>query len=573
MDLADLCKPTTIEVPGVAELTLPLQTGDLYEWVSAGEKAKRWADGREMVELMLREQAGLTDAIVSALLSPPHLDQVAIAIEMAALGAVQLNEDDACPEAVNRLRNRLAARSDAYVARSRKLAERAMKRNQDAINAARRVRAAFPRGLSDLIDAERRFAASGIAHAVRQVTGASLGSDAISERMKQVGSADSALASLGLSTNAMSERMKQLGAVGTALDTLSASSSALAERISSAQTARAAVGLSATQHVGIAVGASKYDAISAGLAGIADRTDFASSLQRLNGVGATIAEQFTASSLAAGLMSNNDLFARLSAQPTIDFSGLAGASAMAKALRDQFDFRMPPFSFGSAGLAAAVGAMSLASFDLIDNPGFQTTVAAGTQGLAPRGVAADVLHSYGLGPIDEAPVFSEVVSGITSLDFEGEERSDRLVASVAVLTEQVRLLLSRDSRPITLTAVINMLGALAGIVSLGFSYLEHQANEADRRKPQNAEVVAKLEEINRSLPRPQFGPDHRFIHGKAWLRAQPNAQGQKLLLIQSDQPVRVIEATDSWAKVEVYNYRSAIIVGWVSRRLLHVQPY
>jgi hypothetical protein len=252
------------------------------------------------------------------------------------------------------------------------------------------------------------------------------------------------------------------------------------------------------------------------------------------------------------------------------------ASSVAKLLRSQFDLRLPRAAVASIGaLHAAEASVASRIYEAVNLPGFQATVVAGLDGAAPRGGAADVLAHYGEEVEADAPVFATVMSGVTAFDDPDEaSRADRLEAALARLAELVADVLRREQRPITFMGVMNIVGVLMGVIGVGLACMSYQGDEADRRAPGTAAVIAKLDELKAIQPPPQQPPrDTRYVHDRAWLRAAPDGLAPAIRAIYPDQPLRVLEATDAWAKVEAYDYASdRPLVGWISRRRLRVQP-
>lgn len=112
-----------------------------------------------------------------------------------------------------------------------------------------------------------------------------------------------------------------------------------------------------------------------------------------------------------------------------------------------------------------------------------------------------------------------------------------------------------------------------GVMSVGIAWMAYQGDEAGRRSPDTAAVLAKLDELKAAQPPARDQPDMRFVHDMAWLRTAPDAKAPAIRAIYPDQPLRVLEAEDAWAKVEAYDYASdRPLVGWISRRRLRIHP-
>lgn len=251
------------------------------------------------------------------------------------------------------------------------------------------------------------------------------------------------------------------------------------------------------------------------------------------------------------------------------------ATSVARLLRTQFDLRLPGAALASIGaLHAAEANLASRVLEAVQRPGFQATVVAGLDGVAARGASADVLAHYGEDVDPDAPVFAAVMSGVTALDEADEAaRLDRLEAALARLAELVAEVLRRENRPITFTGVMTVVGTLMGVMSVGIAWMAYQGDEAGRRSPDTAAVLAKLDELKAAQPPARDQPDMRFVHDKAWLRTAPDAKAPAIRAIYPDQPLRVLEAEDAWAKVEAYDYASdRPLVGWISRRRLRIHP-
>lgn len=249
---------------------------------------------------------------------------------------------------------------------------------------------------------------------------------------------------------------------------------------------------------------------------------------------------------------------------------------MAKLLRSQFDLRLPGAALASIGaLHAAEADFASRVLEAVQRPGFQATVVAGLGGVAARGATADVLAHYGEDLAPDAPVFGAMMSGVTALDEEDSAvRLDRLEAALARLAELVAEVLRRDQRhPLTFMGVMNVVGVLVGVIGVGVAWMSFQGDEAERRGPDTAAVIAKLDELKAAQPAPQTARELRYVHERAWLRTAPDAKAPSIRTIYPDQPLRVLEAGEAWAKVEAYDYASdRPLVGWISRRRLRIHP-
>jgi len=250
-------------------------------------------------------------------------------------------------------------------------------------------------------------------------------------------------------------------------------------------------------------------------------------------------------------------------------------SAVAKLLRSQFDLRVPGAALASIGaLHAAEASLATRLVEAVQRPGFQATVVAGLDGVAARGASADVLAHYGEDLTPEAPVFAAVMSGVTALDEEDlDARVDRLEAALARLAELVAEVLRRERQPITFLGVMNVVGVLVGVIGVGIAWMSFQGDEAERRGPDTTAVIAKLDELKTAQPALQATRDLRYVHARAWLRTAPDAKAPAIRAVYPDQPLRVLEAGDAWAKVEAFDYASdRPLTGWISRRHLRILP-
>ena len=251
------------------------------------------------------------------------------------------------------------------------------------------------------------------------------------------------------------------------------------------------------------------------------------------------------------------------------------ATSVSRLLRSQFDLRLPGAALASIGaLHAAEATLATRLFEAVQRPGFQATIVAGLDGVAARGATADVLAHYDEDLDAEAPVFGAVMAGVTALDeTDADARLDRLDAALARLAELVAEVLRRERQPITFLGVMNVVGVLVGVIGVGLAWLSYQGDEAERRGPDTAAVIAKLDELKAAQPPPQSARDLRYVHERVWLRSAPDAKAPAIRAIYPDQPLRVLEAGDAWAKVEAFDYASdRPLIGWISRRRLRVLP-
>ena len=308
---------------------------------------------------------------------------------------------------------------------------------------------------------------------------------------------------------------------------------------------------------------------------------YRSPFENLLGPGSAIAQMQASVRRATELFGVGQVYPHLTALPRTPKLGVydqlfGEASSVAKLLRSQFDLRLP----GAAALAS-IGALhapeaGLASrmIEAVQRPGFQATVIAGLEGAAARGASADVLAHYGEDLDLEAPVFGAVMAGVTALDEADEQvRLQRLEAGVARLAELAAEVLRREGKPITLMGVMTLVGTLMSVISVALAWMAFQGDEADRQGPGTAAVIAKLDELKAAQPAPQARRDLRYVHERAWLRTMPEAKAPPIRAIYPDQPLRVLEATDAWAKVEAFDYASdRPLVGWISRRRLRLTP-
>lgn len=305
---------------------------------------------------------------------------------------------------------------------------------------------------------------------------------------------------------------------------------------------------------------------------------FRSPLEDLLGPRSAIAEMQASVRRATEVLGIGQVYphlAKVEFQPKLGvYDQLFGeATSVARLLRTQFDFRLPGAALASIGaLHAAEANLASRVLEAVQRPGFQATVVAGLDGVAARGASAAVLVHYGEDL--DAPVFAAVMSGVTALDEADEAaRLDRLEAALARLAELVAEVLRRENRPITFTGVMTMVGTLMSVIAVGIAWMAYQGDEAGRRGPDTAAVIAKLDELKAAQPPVRDQRDLRFVHDKAWLRTAPDAKAPAIRAIYPDQPLQVLEAKDAWAKVEAYDYASdRPLVGWISRRRLRIHP-
>lgn len=307
---------------------------------------------------------------------------------------------------------------------------------------------------------------------------------------------------------------------------------------------------------------------------------FRSPLEDLLGPGSAIGDMQASVRRATELLGVGQVYphlAKVGFQPKLGvYDQLFGeATSVARLLRTQFDLRLPGAALASVGaLHAAEADLASRVLEALQRPGYQATVVAGLDGVAARGAAADVLAHYAEDPDPDAPVFAAVMSGVTALDEADEAaRLDRLEAALARLAELVTEVLRRENRPLTFTGVMTVVGTMMGVVSVGIAWMAYQGDEADRHGPDTAAVIAKLDELKMAQPPVRDQRDMRFVHDKAWLRTAPDAKAPAIRAIYPDQPLRVLEAGEAWAKVEAYDYVSdRPLVGWINRRRLRIHP-
>lgn len=309
-------------------------------------------------------------------------------------------------------------------------------------------------------------------------------------------------------------------------------------------------------------------------------TAFRSPLVDLLGPGSALAQMHETVRRATDVLGVARVYPHLSKLGTMPRLGVydqlfGEATSVAKLLRAQFDLRLPGAALASIGaLHAAEASLASRLFEAVSLPGFQATVVAGLDGVAARGAAADVLHHYGEDLDPDAAVFGTVMSAVTALDeTDAAARLERMEAALARLAELAAAVLRREGRPVTLMGVMTVIGTLMSVISVGIAWMAYQGDEADRRGPDTAAVIAKLDELKAAQAPLRAQRDIRFVHDRAWLRTAPDGNAPALRAVYPDQPLRVLEATETWAKVEAYDYASdRPLVGWISRRRLRLRP-
>jgi len=259
----------------------------------------------------------------------------------------------------------------------------------------------------------------------------------------------------------------------------------------------------------------------------------------------------------------------------LELHGITNSMALARQIGREFDFRTPAIALAALGATRSVElgiAERLAQ--LLPRPGFQTTLAAALEGVVAQGAASDVLGRYDLPADPDAPIFSAVIEGVGSLDVgDVQERNERLEEIHRVLVELLATVKEGQKPRITIEGTIALIGLFVSIAGLAVAAAQWAGDELERKGPGTVELLAKLDELKSVRPTIGAQRDIRYVHERAWLRAEPAADGLELRAVFPDQRVRVIDTSGNWAKVEVYDYASdRPIVGWISRRRLRHTP-
>ena len=511
-DLSAFSNPVVFTVEGVGDVVVEARKTGFYVWLGKGMERSRWPNGRDLMRDLLAEQGRRPDGAA--------LDGAAVAaltdeVLEAAAGAFL----DARDPVMGPLSAEAGEAADLQPEeRQTERLKRILFANAEAARApARRLRQ----------EMERRTA----------------GALRLGETYKALGPVQE-----------MMERHRKLEAMLRPASTLLAAERALYGGTASAMLRAAEQG--------------------------ARLPTFRSPFADLLGPGSAIAEMQASVRRATEVLGIGQVYPHLAKagfQPKLGvYDQLFGeATSVARLLRTQFDLRLPGAALASIGaLHAAEADLASRVLEAVQRPGFQATVVAGLDGVAARGAAADVLAYYGEDPDPDAPIFAAVMSGVTALDEADEAtRRDRLDAALARLAELVSEVLRRENRPITVTGVMTVVGTLMSVISVGIAWMAFQGDEADRRGPDTAAVIAKLDELKMAQPPVRDQRDMRFVHDKAWLRIAPDAKAPAIRAIYPDQPLRVLETEDGWAKVEAYDYASdRPLVGWISRRRLRIEP-
>ena len=251
-------------------------------------------------------------------------------------------------------------------------------------------------------------------------------------------------------------------------------------------------------------------------------------------------------------------------------------ASVARLANEVFRLGLPAASIAaSASLAASVSANYGVWMQAAIQPGFQATAWLGLEGEAPAGVVADVLRHYGESADPSSPAFQELRSGIELLDSD-EEAADSLPEALLSLAT---IVFSTAQRTRDVVVKIGLLKLLNTLIAVASFYVAVMAYEQSQRDPdQQGRIQTTLEKVDQDLKEQNAQTEisartHRYVHAPTPLRAEPNRDGLLLRRVYPDQLVRVIEANDRWAKVEIYDYgHDAPMVGWISRRALYVNP-
>lgn len=112
-------------------------------------------------------------------------------------------------------------------------------------------------------------------------------------------------------------------------------------------------------------------------------------------------------------------------------------------------------------------------------------------------------------------MFAAVMSGVMALDeADTHARSDRLEAALAEVAAAVSEVLRRERRPITFA------GVMALVSPPRLRRRRHhldvlRGDEVERRTPDAAAIVAKLDELKAAQPALPAAHDLRYVHERA----------------------------------------------------------
>jgi hypothetical protein len=250
-------------------------------------------------------------------------------------------------------------------------------------------------------------------------------------------------------------------------------------------------------------------------------------------------------------------------------------ATFAAALVRNFDLRIPRTTLAAlAGMQRPLESIlamerSFAAVNML-RPGFQTAAALALDGLAARGMVADILHHYNEGPRAGAPVFGIALEAVHTIDL------DELSASeAATLVERARQLISNVIAHET--DVIRRNGIVAALQFIVLLVVAIQTLEVAKQGATSEDIAvltSTVEDVRSEVAGLRTdGHDRdariRYVHARAPLRADPCAQSPLLRMVYPDQLLRAVDQQGSWVRVEAFDYHSdKPITRWISRRHL-----
>lgn len=265
-------------------------------------------------------------------------------------------------------------------------------------------------------------------------------------------------------------------------------------------------------------------------------------------------------------------------------------------LRKSYDL---PFAAGALASLRALEREQIAGYAaqlLVDHQihellrtGWQVTASLGNYGLAERGVVGEVLRRYD-DDLASGVIFPTVVEGAHAFDTtEGGPPTDRLITLLQRGLGAVVAALAATRDELRRAGLVSTLALLVALAAYANDLVNEVAETKDneraarqqdqlerRRSAEHRELTTLLTASNRLLQqqateREEWPSSIRFVWAAAPLRVGPERAATMMARVYPDQPVRVLETRDLWAKVEVHSYGTERPqIGWIGRSHLHL---
>lgn len=269
-----------------------------------------------------------------------------------------------------------------------------------------------------------------------------------------------------------------------------------------------------------------------------------------------------------------------------DQSRLADQFGFAEVTNRQFGLGITSSAIAAAraiGETQSVAELARSAFP----PGYQLAAALGLQSTFARGLAADILRSYGESS-DRSSTFGLAMGSATLADAEefsdgeGAEYLTDAAARLIKLAENERDPIQLGAINAVLMFILALVGAAASLG--GLYYAREQVTLARGEAAPSAsdrelaKVIREVSENQLALAqaqREQVTRDRniRYVHDRSVLRVDPNGDAPTIRLVYPDQLLRVVDERGDWLMVDVYDYQSDIPVrGWISRRRVKLRP-